>query len=75
MPEAVEDGVTGFVCDSFAAMIEALPRVRDLDRRACRERVERLFSPSVMTDAYLAAYESLAAKVLAGEEGFEPSIA
>jgi len=75
VPEVVEDGVTGFVCDSFGEMIAALPGVRDLDRRACRERVERLFSPSVMTDAYEAVYESLVAKVLAGEEGFEPSIA
>lgn len=73
--EVVEDGVTGFVCDSFADMIEAIPRVRKLDRRACRERVERLFSPSVMTDAYEAVYESLVGGAPKAEKGLEPSVA
>jgi glycosyltransferase involved in cell wall biosynthesis len=61
VPEVVEHGVTGFVCGSFAQMIRAVPRVRELDRAACRKRVERLFSPGTMTDAYEAAYTKLLA--------------
>jgi glycosyltransferase involved in cell wall biosynthesis len=61
VPEVVEDGVTGFVCETMADMIAAIPRVSDLDRRACRERVERLFSPAAMADGYELAYATLLA--------------
>jgi glycosyltransferase involved in cell wall biosynthesis len=60
--EVIEDGVTGFVCDTVSDMAGAIPRVPDLDRRACRERAERLFSPKAMTDGYERAYASLLQK-------------
>jgi glycosyltransferase involved in cell wall biosynthesis len=50
--EVVDDGVTGFVCKTFGEMVEAIPRVGDVDRRACRQRAERLFSPTAMADGY-----------------------
>jgi glycosyltransferase involved in cell wall biosynthesis len=59
VPEVVEDGVTGFVCDTIADMIAAIPRVNELDRRACRARVEGLFSPAAMADGYERAYAAL----------------
>jgi glycosyltransferase involved in cell wall biosynthesis len=57
--EVVEDGVTGFVCDTLHDMAEAIPRVRELDRKACRQRAERRFSPATMTDGYELAYAAL----------------
>ena len=57
--EVVEHGVTGFVCRSFREMLDAVARVRKLDRAACRARVERLFSPSAMADAYEKVYRGL----------------
>jgi len=57
--EVVEDGVTGFVCDRLRDMAEAIPKVRELDRRACRKRAERLFSPAKMADGYEFAYAAL----------------
>ncbi|HXH21170.1 MAG TPA: glycosyltransferase family 4 protein [Dehalococcoidia bacterium] len=62
VPEVVEDGVTGFVCDSVDEMVEAVERAGSIDRRACRERVERLFSAARMADGYEAVYR----RVLAG---------
>ena len=59
VPEVVADGVTGFICDTVHDMVEAIPRVRDLDRRACRAHVERLFSPAAMADGYERAYTTL----------------
>jgi glycosyltransferase involved in cell wall biosynthesis len=59
VPEVVEDGVTGFVCDTIADMIAAIPRVGEIDRRACRARVERLFSPAAMASGYERAYSAL----------------
>jgi glycosyltransferase involved in cell wall biosynthesis len=61
VPEVVEDGVTGFVCETIAEMVAAIPRVSELDRRACRARVERLFSPAAMADGYERTYATLLA--------------
>jgi glycosyltransferase involved in cell wall biosynthesis len=65
--EVVEDGVTGFVRETLHDMAEAIPRVKDLDRRACRAHVERRFSPAAMADGYEGAY----AAVIAAKDGAE----
>jgi glycosyltransferase involved in cell wall biosynthesis len=59
VPEVVVDGVTGFVCDTLRDMADAVPKVRDLDRHACRRHVEQLFSPTTMADGYEKVYEAL----------------
>jgi glycosyltransferase involved in cell wall biosynthesis len=56
IPEIACDGVTGFLCDSVDDAVERAGHLRELDRRACRERVESHFSLEHMIDAYLAAY-------------------
>jgi glycosyltransferase involved in cell wall biosynthesis len=56
VPEVVEHGVTGFVCKRLSEMIDAVARIPEIDRRACRDRVERLFSPTAMADGYERAY-------------------
>ena len=58
-PEIVVNGVTGFVCDSMREMLEAIEKVANLDRRACREHVERLFAPDVMVRGYEDVYAGL----------------
>jgi glycosyltransferase involved in cell wall biosynthesis len=57
--EVVADEVTGYVCETFQQMIEAVQRVGEIDRAACRARVETMFSAAVMADAYEAAYRGL----------------
>jgi glycosyltransferase involved in cell wall biosynthesis len=59
VPEVVADGVTGYVCETFRQMLDAVPRVGAIDRAACRARVEAMFSAEVMADAYEAAYRAL----------------
>jgi glycosyltransferase involved in cell wall biosynthesis len=59
VPEIIADGVTGFVCNTFTEMVEAVPRVRSLDRRACRAHVEKRFSAAAMADGYERAYRAL----------------
>lgn len=59
VPEVVEDGVTGLVRDSEDDLVAVADEVTRLSRRACRDRVERLFSVAVMTDGYESVYESL----------------
>ncbi|HWO94144.1 MAG TPA: glycosyltransferase family 4 protein [Dehalococcoidia bacterium] len=61
VPEIVADGVTGFVCGSLDEMADAVKRVPEIDRAACRERVARLFSPQRMCDGYEEVYAQLLA--------------
>ena len=44
VPEVLDDGVTGFICDDLEQAIEATRRVHTLDRRACRRTFERRFT-------------------------------
>lgn len=57
--EVVADSQTGYVVDSLGEAVTAVARVGDIDRRACRDRVERLFSVDAMVDGYIAAYETV----------------
>lgn len=61
VPEVVEDGVTGFVRDSVEGLIAAQAQLSDIDRSACRTRVEQRYSARVVADAYLAVYHGQAA--------------
>lgn len=59
LAEVVADGETGYLVapgDSTAA-VAAVHQAHRLDRHACRNRVERLFSLETMLDAYEAFYE------------------
>jgi glycosyltransferase involved in cell wall biosynthesis len=59
--EVVADEETGFVCDTLCGMIQAVDRVGEIDRRACRERVERNFSPAAIADGYERVYRDMIA--------------
>ena len=63
VPEVVEHGVTGFVEPDVDGLVAAVGHIDTLDRAACRERVERLFSATAVGEGYLAVYaEMLAAR-------------
>jgi glycosyltransferase involved in cell wall biosynthesis len=59
VPEVIEHGVTGFVCDDEDAMVAAVGRLGEIDRRRCRAEAERRFSPDAMAGAYERVYRSL----------------
>lgn len=59
VPEVVEDGRTGFICDSTEEMALAAERLGELDRAVCRRVVEERFSTSVMASGYEAMYRRL----------------
>lgn len=58
VPEVVQDGVTGFLCDDLNELVAAVGRIDELDRSACRRRVENMYSADVVTDRYLEVYAS-----------------
>jgi glycosyltransferase involved in cell wall biosynthesis len=59
VPEVVEDGKTGFLCEDETAMAEALGRVRELDRADCRAAVEGYFSTERMVSDHIELYRTL----------------
>jgi len=52
IPEVVEEGGTGFVCESTEEMVRAVGRIGELSRKACRRRCEKHFSDRAIVDAY-----------------------
>ncbi len=59
VPEVVEHGVTGFICDSVDEMVKACDRVDSIDRSCCRRRVQERFSVETMVDGYVKAYRKV----------------
>jgi glycosyltransferase involved in cell wall biosynthesis len=61
-PEIIEHGVTGFLCADEAEMVDAVRRLHEIDRAACRAAVEHYFSTARMVQEHIEFYE----QVLAG---------
>jgi glycosyltransferase involved in cell wall biosynthesis len=59
MPELVDHGVTGFLVDDVDGAVEAIARIGDIDRAACRAAVAARFTVDRMADRYLALYRTL----------------
>lgn len=59
VPEVVVDRETGFIVNHVDEMVEAVKKIDTIDRRWCREHVERNFSASCMVDNYLAIYDGM----------------
>jgi glycosyltransferase involved in cell wall biosynthesis len=60
--EVIAHGKTGFLCHSVEECLEALQRVPEFDRMACRQHVEANFSVTRMTDGYEAVYRQVVAE-------------
>lgn len=59
MPELIEHGVTGFLVDDVEGAVDAVARIGEIDRAACRASVAARFSVDHMADRYLALYRQL----------------
>jgi glycosyltransferase involved in cell wall biosynthesis len=58
-PEVIDDGVTGFLCDSEDEMVAAVGKAAALKRSDCRRAAEKSFSVEALTRGYLHAIEKL----------------
>jgi glycosyltransferase involved in cell wall biosynthesis len=59
MPELIDHGVTGFLVDSVDEAVDAIGRIGEIDRAACRAAVSARFTVDHMADRYLDLYRSL----------------
>ena len=61
IPEIIDHGVTGYVCDSINEMVQAVAGLPLIDRSRCREIFEKRFTVERMVKDYLDIYERMAA--------------
>jgi glycosyltransferase involved in cell wall biosynthesis len=59
MPELIDDGVNGFLVDSFDEAVATIGRIGEIDRAACRRSVAEHFTVDRMADRYLELYRKL----------------
>ena len=59
MPELIDHGVTGFLVDSVDEAMDAIGRIGEIDRAACRAAVSARFTADRMADRYLELYRLL----------------
>ena len=57
--EVVEDGKTGFVLKNLEESVEAIKKIDQIDRSACRKRVENLFTYQRMVSDYEKIYQEI----------------
>jgi glycosyltransferase involved in cell wall biosynthesis len=62
LPEIVRHGTHGFLVDSITQACQAVESLDTIDRAACRERAEQLFSLPVITAQYEELYRERIAK-------------
>lgn len=60
VPEGIDHGRTGFLCDTAEEMAALVARLPEIDRAAVRAEAERRFSDTAVVGAYEALYERLA---------------
>jgi glycosyltransferase involved in cell wall biosynthesis len=77
IPEIVDHGVTGFICETVDEMVEAVGQVSLIDRKQCRAAFDERFTADRMARDYVALYERLlledGAVQAAQSMAFEPS--
>jgi glycosyltransferase involved in cell wall biosynthesis len=59
VPEVIEQGKTGFICETYDEMAQMIPATLELNRHECRKYVENKFSVNEMVNKYQAVYEQV----------------
>ena len=68
IPEIIEDGVTGFVCEGLDEMTAAIQRIPEIDRGRCRSTFEQRFTVKRMAQDYVRLYERVIGMTYKKEE-------
>jgi len=59
IPEIINHGVTGFICETVSEMVDAVGQVSFIDRQQCRAAFDERFTAERMARDYVALYERL----------------
>ncbi|NLG33574.1 MAG: glycosyltransferase family 4 protein [Syntrophomonadaceae bacterium] len=59
MPEVIKDQQTGFLVNNVREACECIPKIAAIERKNCRNWVEKHFSREAMVDNYLSLYQQI----------------
>jgi glycosyltransferase involved in cell wall biosynthesis len=59
VPEVIAEGVSGYICNTIAECIAAVPKIANLSRSTCREYVAHRFGVEQMAAGYEAVYQKI----------------
>ena len=59
MPELIENGKNGFTVNTVDDAIEAVGRIKNIDRKYCRLYIEQNFTVNQMTEKYIQVYQTI----------------
>jgi glycosyltransferase involved in cell wall biosynthesis len=59
MPELILNGKNGFLVNTVGKAVEAVARIKEIDRSECRRHVERHFTVERMVKEYIQVYEMI----------------
>jgi glycosyltransferase involved in cell wall biosynthesis len=62
MPELIDDGKNGFLVTTVEEAIEAVARIKNIDRANCRRCVEQHFTVDRMVEEYIQVYKTILEK-------------
>jgi len=68
VPEIIDEGITGYVVSSVDEAVEAVNKIRHLNRNDCRKKFEERFEVSNMVDNYEKVYSHLIERKTKGNE-------
>jgi hypothetical protein len=63
VPEGIDHGRTGFLCDTADEMAALVARLPEIDRAVVRREAERRFSDTAVVAEYERLYERLAHRI------------
>ncbi|HZV81776.1 MAG TPA: glycosyltransferase, partial [Geobacteraceae bacterium] len=67
VPEVLQHGQTGFICETEDEMVAAVYQVATLDRATCRQAFEERFTATCMAQNYLQVYQRLVTRARPAE--------
>lgn len=62
VPEIIENGVNGYICNNIYEMVNAIYNVHKINRKICRRIVEEKFSADAMYEKYMQIYQMVLEK-------------
>jgi len=68
MPELIKNGKNGFLVNTVTEAIDAVAKIKDIDRAYCRRHVEQYFTIDRMVEEYIQVYETILGKTKCKEQ-------
>lgn len=59
MPELIENGKNGFLVSNIKEAVKVLKKIPEINRKLCRESVEKNFAMDIMVENYIKVYQNV----------------